>query len=282
MDMLFESEKQKEATERLLASVRVRTINSEIDAYLNEMLGYAKEIDSILEKNNLGARYLDRVSMIDKVDSVYLDEDLTSIDFRIKEEIEDLLKRINTRIRLVKTNDALVKEIEESYDVDGSDIDSDLADNGEFFKEHTLDELKSSWIEHPSCFCSMLSCGGQGIVLYFLVEDLRHNADLYWKYFYLLFKKNGINIDEHAKDLMTRRRYISYDEDKFINWNATPFKLDEETNTLQLAKSYVTNQIYNKEVGILSNLTHMTGNENSTIVDELNYVNERLQWQDLN
>ena len=81
MDMLFESEKQKEATERLLASVRVRTINSEIDAYLNEMLGYAKEIDSILEKNNLGARYLDRVSMIDKVDSVYLDEDLTNIDF---------------------------------------------------------------------------------------------------------------------------------------------------------------------------------------------------------
>ena len=128
MDMLFESEKQKEATERLLASVRVRTINSEIDAYLNEMLGYAKEIDSVLEKNNLGVRYLDRVSMIDKVDSVYLDEDLTSIDFRIKEEIEDLLKRINTRIRLVKTNDALVKEIEESYDVDGSDIDSDLAE----------------------------------------------------------------------------------------------------------------------------------------------------------
>ena len=37
MDMLFESENQKEATERLLASVMVRTINSEIDAYLNEM-----------------------------------------------------------------------------------------------------------------------------------------------------------------------------------------------------------------------------------------------------
>lgn len=37
-------------------------------------------------------------------------------------------KRLYTRIRLVKTNDALVKEIEESYDVDGSDIDSDLAE----------------------------------------------------------------------------------------------------------------------------------------------------------
>ena len=128
MDMLFESEKQKEATERLLASVRVRTINSEIDAYLNEMLGYAKDIDAILEKNNLGARYLDRVSMIDKVDGVYLDEDLAGINFRIKEEIEDLLKRINTRISLVKSNDTLVKEIEDSYDVSGSDLDNDLAE----------------------------------------------------------------------------------------------------------------------------------------------------------
>lgn len=128
MDMLFESEKQKVATERLLATIRVKTINSEIDAYLNEMLGYAKEIDAILEKNNLGARYLDRVSMIDKIDSVYLDEDLNDVDFRVKEEIEDLLKRINTRISLIKSNDTLVKEIEDSYDVSSADLDSDLAD----------------------------------------------------------------------------------------------------------------------------------------------------------
>lgn len=128
MDMLFESEKQKEATERLLATIRVKTINGEIDAYLNEMLGYAKEIDGILEKNSLVARYLDRVSMIDKVDSVYLDEDLSDIDFRVKEEIEDLLKRINTRISLIKSNDTLVKEIEASYDVSSTDLDSDLAD----------------------------------------------------------------------------------------------------------------------------------------------------------
>lgn len=128
MDILFESEKQKEATERLLATIRVKTINKEIDAYLSELLGYAKDIDAILEKNDLGARYLDRVSMIDKVDSVYLDEDLSEIDFRIKEEIEDLLKRINTRISLIKSNDTLVKEIEASYDVSSTDLDNDLAD----------------------------------------------------------------------------------------------------------------------------------------------------------
>ena len=128
MDILFESEKQKEATERLLATIRVKTINKEIDAYLSELLGYAKDIDAILEKNDLGVRYLDRVSMIDKVDSVYLDEDLSEIDFRIKEEIEDLLKRINTRISLIKSNDTLVKEIEASYDVSSTDLDSDLVD----------------------------------------------------------------------------------------------------------------------------------------------------------
>ena len=59
MNILFESEKQKEATERVLATVRVRTINKEIDAYLNEMLGYAKSADELLTKNNFSARVLE-------------------------------------------------------------------------------------------------------------------------------------------------------------------------------------------------------------------------------
>ena len=126
MDMLFESEKQKEATERVLATVRVRDINKEIDAYLNEMLGYAKRADEILTNNNLKARYLDKVSRIDQNLSVSLDEDLYDIDFRVKEELEDLIKRINTRINLVHNNDALVKEIENTYNLSSSDLDSDI------------------------------------------------------------------------------------------------------------------------------------------------------------
>ncbi len=128
MDILFESEKQKEATERVLATVRVRTINKEIDAYLNEMLGYAKSADELLTKNNFSARYLDKVSRIDQNLSVSLDEDLYDIDFRVKEELEDLIKRINTRINLVHNNDALVKEIESTYNLSSSDLDSDLED----------------------------------------------------------------------------------------------------------------------------------------------------------
>ena len=128
MDILFESEKQKEATERVLASVRVRTINKEIDAYLNEMLSYAKSADELLTNNNFKARYLDKVSRIDQNLSVSLDEDLYDIDFRVKEELEDLIKRINTRISLVHNNDALVKEIESTYNLNSSDLDNDLAD----------------------------------------------------------------------------------------------------------------------------------------------------------
>lgn len=59
MDILFECEKQKEATERVLAAVRVRTINKENDAYSNEMLGYAKSGDELLTKNNFSARVLE-------------------------------------------------------------------------------------------------------------------------------------------------------------------------------------------------------------------------------
>ena len=44
---------------RVLATVRVRTINKEIDAYSNEMLGYAKSGDELLTKNNFSARVLE-------------------------------------------------------------------------------------------------------------------------------------------------------------------------------------------------------------------------------
>ena len=44
---------------RVLATVRVRTINKEIDAYSNEMLGYVKRADEILTKNNFSARVLE-------------------------------------------------------------------------------------------------------------------------------------------------------------------------------------------------------------------------------
>lgn len=53
-----------------------------------------------------------------------------------------------------------------------------------------------------------------------------------------------------------------------------------EEDTLKLAKSYVETSVYLAEVGDLAQLIHAK-KENSTIVDEINFINERLQWADL-
>lgn len=51
--------------------------------------------------------------------------------------------------------------------------------------------------------------------------------------------------------------------------------------TLDLSKSYVETSIYTAEVGDLSTLVRASGKEDSTLVDEINYINARLQWTDL-
>lgn len=51
--------------------------------------------------------------------------------------------------------------------------------------------------------------------------------------------------------------------------------------TLDLSKSYVETSIYAAEVGDLSTLVRASGKEDSTLVDEINYINARLQWTDL-
>lgn len=54
-----------------------------------------------------------------------------------------------------------------------------------------------------------------------------------------------------------------------------------ESKTLELANEYVTTGVYAAEVGDLSQLLRVTGNESSTLVEEVNYINERLKWGEL-
>lgn len=49
-----------------------------------------------------------------------------------------------------------------------------------------------------------------------------------------------------------------------------------------LSNNYVTTTLYKAQVGDLSKLIHASGNQNSTIVDELNDINDRLEWKELN
>jgi len=125
-DILFDNNKEKEATERVLAVIRVKTLVKEIDLLVSELIGYASNIDKILERNGIEKRYLEKVSAIDNLSLIYLDPDLENADFRVKELVDDLIKRINTRISLVKNNEELIKELKETYEINEENMESDI------------------------------------------------------------------------------------------------------------------------------------------------------------
>jgi len=125
-EILFDNKNEKEATERVLAVIRVKSINKEIDILVSELISYASNIDKILEKNGFEKRYLEKVSSKEDLSLIYLDPDLEQGDFRMKEVVDDLIKRINTRISLVKNNDELIRELNDSYEINEDNMKEDL------------------------------------------------------------------------------------------------------------------------------------------------------------
>lgn len=121
-DLLFESNEEKVATEKVLAAFKVKSLNGEIDNLIAEVFKFAKRIDDILEENNFSRRYLDRISSLSENSSINLDDDLNSLDFRVREVVEDLIKRINTRIKLVYENNSELSTIEQKYDINNIDL----------------------------------------------------------------------------------------------------------------------------------------------------------------
>ena len=127
IELLFESEKEQIATENVLAAFRVKALNKNIDDLIKATLNYASEIDKLLEENNLQKRYLDRVSYLNENNNISLDSDLENLDFRIKEIIEDYIKRINTRISLINQADTNLNVIESSYDLNDIDLEAEIS-----------------------------------------------------------------------------------------------------------------------------------------------------------
>lgn len=124
---LFESEKEETTTFRVLAALKVKELNETIDSMVSEVMKYAAKIDEELETNHLSKRYLDRVSKMNSNERITLDEDLLSIDFRLREILDDLINRINTRIRLVNEKSETLLRINEEYNLDDIDFDKELS-----------------------------------------------------------------------------------------------------------------------------------------------------------
>lgn len=108
-------------------------------------------------------------------------------------------------------------------------IDVDYADNKELFDNEGIEVLKYEIANQiPFCYYAGLSAGGYGFVLYLLTENLTlENEPYVFNYFYELFKNTGIIIDKSAKDLITRFRVVSYDENAYWNKQATKFDCDK-------------------------------------------------------
>ena len=125
-DILFETKEKKEATERVLAAFKVKSLNENIDGLVAEVLKYAVQIDDILEEHSLPKRYLDRVSTINENGRISLDDDLIKLDFRVKEILDDLINRINTRISIVKEEKINLLGIQKEYDLEHIDLEHEL------------------------------------------------------------------------------------------------------------------------------------------------------------
>ena len=123
-DLIFKSIEEKEATEKVLATFKGRKINENIDTLFNEILEYAKKIDNILKEKGISSNYLDRVSNLSENSVISLAENIP--DEKTKEEAEDIIKRINTRIKLIKESDPILNDLSEKYDLDNIDLEEEL------------------------------------------------------------------------------------------------------------------------------------------------------------
>ena len=125
-DILYENEREKTATERVIAAFSIQNINGEMDELISEIIKYAIKLDTKLEELGLTKRYLDRVSTLSENRTITLDEDLENLDFRDKEVVEDLISRINTRFKLVEDNDKKLKYIEANTDLEDLDLKKEI------------------------------------------------------------------------------------------------------------------------------------------------------------
>lgn len=94
----------------------------------------------------------------------------------------------------------------------------------------------------------------------------------------------NLNTNHSFKALDTRVGNI----ENILNGNesaGTPGLVTKVTNLQNaldnLGNNYVTTTLYQAQVGDLSKLIHASGKNNSTIVDELNDINDRLEWKEL-
>ena len=122
-ELVFNSKEELEATERVLATFKSEKINESIDQLLAEIYKYATKADELLESIGKPRVYIDEVSNLNEKSEIkVVDVD----DSKLKEDLEDIVKRINTRIALIKESDKNYKELLKKYKLEDCDLLEEL------------------------------------------------------------------------------------------------------------------------------------------------------------
>lgn len=124
-EIIFENKEEIEATEKVLGTLKSQKLNENMDILLEEILKYAKEIDIKMNNKGYETNYLDSVSNLNEIDELQISEDIK--EDTLKEEIEDLVKRINTRIKLLKESNNEINKLTKEYKLDNIDINEEIA-----------------------------------------------------------------------------------------------------------------------------------------------------------
>jgi hypothetical protein len=83
--------------------------------------------------------------------------------------------------------------------------------------------VKELFMEHPCCYYSGFSCGGDGVYAIFKIDPEIELIE-YFNYFEESLSRVGLNIDESCKDY-TRLRFFSIDKEAYYNPNAKVLKI---------------------------------------------------------
>ena len=122
-ELVFNSKEELEATERVLATFKSEKINESIDQLLAEIYKYATNADELLESIGKPRVYIDEVSNLNEKSEIKV---VDVEDSKLKEDLEDIVKRINTRIALIKESDKNYIELLKKYKLEDCDLIEEL------------------------------------------------------------------------------------------------------------------------------------------------------------
>lgn len=123
-EIIFENKIEEEATKKVLGAFKTKKLNENMDVLLDEILKYAKEIDTLMNDKGYETSYLDMVSNLSEINEIKINEEIN--DDNLNEIIEDLVKRINTRIKLLKESNDELNKLSNEYKLDNMDINEEI------------------------------------------------------------------------------------------------------------------------------------------------------------